>query len=487
MLYPAGNNMQGFATPKLKIGLFSIGLDAYWSQFPGLEARLKGYGESIAGKIESYGAEVVNIGLVDNPSKAAAAGHQLRQADVDMIFLHVATYALSSSVLPVVRRAKVPVVILNLAPSPSIDYERFNRLEDRTQMTGEWLAYCQACPVPEIANVFRRSRIPFFQVTGMLESDPVAWREIKDWIEAAQVAHVMEHNRLGLMGHYYGGMLDIYSDLTQQCAYFGGHIELVEVDELSALRTSVCEEQIAARVQQFYNVFDIQPDCQESELRCAARTSLALDTLVETHALGSLAYYYKGVGNPENEEAVSSLILGNSLLTARGIPVAGEYEIKNVQSMKIMDAFGTGGSFTEYYAVDFHDDVILMGHDGPGHIAIAEGKTKVRSLKVYHGKVGKGLSVEMSVKHGPVTLLSVVQTVDGKLKLLIAEGESVPGPILQIGNTNSRYKFSLGARNFINAWNAQGPAHHCAVGVGHIAGKLQKLSQLLGMESVVIC
>lgn len=478
--------MEGPPTAKLKIGLFSIGLDAYWPQFPGLKERLKGYSDSIAGKMKGYGAEVIDIGLVDNPTKAFAAGHQLRQADVDIIFLHVATYALSAIVLPVVRRAKVPVIILNLAPASAIDYERFNRLEDRTKMTGEWLAYCQACPVPEIANVFNRSHVAFFQVTGMLENDPVAWREIQEWIEAARVAVVMEHNRLGVMGHYYGGMLDIYSDLTQQCACFGGHIEFIEVDELASSRAAVRKEQIDARVREFYGAFDVQPDCPEAELRSAARTSIALDKLVDAHALGSLAYYYKGVGNLENEEAVSSLILGNSLLTARGIPVAGEYEIKNVQAMKIMDAFGAGGSFTEYYAVDFHDDVLLMGHDGPGHIAIAEGKTKVRPLMVYHGKVGKGLSVEMSVKHGPVTLLSVVQTVDGKLKLLMAEGESVPGPILQIGNTNSRYRFSIGARNFMNAWNAQGPAHHCAVGVGHIASKLQKLAQLLGMKSVLI-
>jgi L-arabinose isomerase len=222
-------------------------------------------------------------------------------------------------------------------------------------------------------------------------------------------------------------------------------------------------------------------------LERAARTSVALDRLVREHDLGSIAYYYMGTGNADNEDAISSIILGNSLLTARGVPVAGEYEIKNVQAMKILDTFGVGGSFTEYYAMDFHDDVVLMGHDGPGHLAIAEGRTKVRPLKVYHGKVGRGLSVEMSVKHGPVTLLSVVQTVEGKLKLLVAEAESVRGPILEIGNTNSRYRFSIGARRFVNEWNVHGPAHHCAVGVGHIADKIEKLGKLLRLEAVRVC
>jgi L-arabinose isomerase len=472
---------------QLKVGLFGIGLDTYWAQFPGLRDRLVGFTQQVAGKLESSRVRVINLGLIDTPEKSFAAGHEFRKADVDLIFLYVTTYALSSTVLPAVRRAKVPVIILNLSPAPAIDYERFNRLGDRTRMTGEWLAFCQPCPVPEIANVFNRCRIPFFQITGTLDDDPVAWAEISEWIEAARVAQVMEHNRLGVMGHYYGGMLDIYSDLTLQCAVFGGHLEIVEVDELAALRREVTTAAVVERAGKFRETFDVQPDCPAEELERAARTSVALDELVERHALGSMAYYYQGTGNPANEDAISSIILGTSLLTARGIPVAGEYEVKNVQAMKIMDAFGAGGSFSEFYATDYEDDVVLMGHDGPGHLAIAEGQTKVRPLGVYHGKVGRGLSVEMSVRKGPVTLLSVVQTVDGKLKLLMAEGESTPGPILQIGNTNSRYRFPVGVREFITNWNSHGPAHHCAIGVGHVADKLRKFGELIGIESVRVC
>ncbi|HKU25313.1 MAG TPA: hypothetical protein VJQ54_07560, partial [Candidatus Sulfotelmatobacter sp.] len=393
---------------QLKVGVFGVGLDTYWPQFPGLKERLTGFTTQVARKLEEFGTQVVNLGLIDTPENSFSAGHQFRKADVDLVFLHVTTYALSSTLLPAVRRAKVPVIILNLAPAPAIDYASFNRLGDRTRMTGEWLAHCQACAVPEIANVLQRCRIPFFQVTGTLEDDSEAWTEIGEWIEAARVAHVMEHNRLGVLGHYYQGMLDIYSDLTQQSAYFGGHVEIIEMEELTALRSNVNDADVGGRVTEFKSVFDVQPDCSEEELRRAARTSIALDRLVERHRLGSLAYYYKGSGNSETEDAISSIILGTSLLTARGVPVAGEYEIKNAQAMKIMDTFGAGGSFSEFYAVDYNDDVVLMGHDGPGHIAIAEGKTKVRPLHEYHGKIGQGLSVEMSVKHGPVTLLSVV-------------------------------------------------------------------------------
>ncbi|WP_411273249.1 arabinose isomerase [Daejeonella sp.] len=471
----------------LKIGLFGIGLDTYWPQFAGLKERLEGYLNIVEQKLSKIHPSVVNAGLVDTADKAFQAGRMFKTEDVDLIFLYATTYALSSTVLPVVQRAKVPVIILNLSPEAAIDYASFNAMTDRTKMTGEWLAFCSACPVPEIANVFNRVGIKFHQITGVLHDDPECWNEITEWVQAAEVANIMAYNRLGCMGHYYSGMLDIYTDLTQQYAHFGGHIELIEVEELASLRKEVGTQEVTDRIKLFYKTFDVQEECSVEELKKSAITSVALERLVEQYKLGSMAYYYKGTGNMENEEAISSIILGNSLLTAKGVPIAGEYEIKNVQAMKIMDSFGAGGSFTEYYAMDFKDDVVLMGHDGPGHIAIAQGKTKVRPLYVYHGKVGSGLSVEMSVKNGPVTLLSVVEKIGGKLMLLVAEGESVQGSILEIGNTNSRYKFQIGARNFVNKWNAQGPAHHCAVGVGHIHSKIEKLGQLLNIEVMQVC
>lgn len=468
----------------LKIGLFGIGLDAYWTQFAGLKERLEGYLGYVGEKLGRSGAEIVNLGLIDNPVAALDAGHEFRKSDVDLIFLHVTTYALSSTVLPVVQRAKVPVIILNLSPEKAINYDTFNRLGDRTKMTGEWLANVSACPVPEIANVFVRAGISFHQVTGVLHGDVEVWNEVSEWIEAAGVMKKMSHNRMGCMGHYYGGMLDVYSDLTLQLVQFGGHIEMLEVDELSSIRRKVTEKELNDRLDLFREEFEIRADCRDDDLAGAARTSVAMDKLVRDHDLGSLAYFYNGTGIPENEESLSTIILANSLLTARGIPVAGEYEIKNVQAMKIMDCFGAGGSFTEFYALDFNDDVVLMGHDGPGHLTIAEGKTRVKPLDVYHGKVGRGLSVEMSVRHGDITLLSVVQKADGRLMLLCAEGESVPGAILEIGNTNSRYRFPAGVKDFVNRWNSYGPAHHCAAGVGHIASKIIKLGKLLDMEVV---
>lgn len=471
----------------MKIGVFGIGLDTYWPQFEGLEARLHDHLAVVERRLRGFCPEVVNAGLVDTVDKAFAAGKLFRTEDVELIFVYVSTYALSSTVLPVVQGAKAPVVILNLSPGTAIDYVHFNSLRDRTQMTGEWLAHCSACAVPEIANVLNRVGIRFHEVTGMLEGDDGCWAEIGEWVEAARVAHVMRYNRLGLMGHYYSGMLDVYTDLTKQYAAFGGHIELLEVEELAALRKAVGGAEVEERMELFREVFDVTPECGVDDLGEAAITAIALEQLVTKYKLGSLAYYYKGTGNPDNELAIASIILGNSWLTANGVPVAGEYEVKNVQAMKILDSFGAGGSFTEYYAMDFDADVVLMGHDGPGHIAIAAGKTIVRPLRVYHGKVGSGLSVEMSVKKGPVTLLSVVEKREGGLLLLVAEGESVAGPILQIGNTNSRYKFSLGARAFVNRWNSYGPAHHCAVGVGLLGTRLEKFAALINMEMVKVC
>ena len=468
-----------------RIGLFGIGLETYWNQFEGLLDNLKNYQDRIKKKIESYGSEVIDAGMIDNPQKAQEASVLLKTSDVELVFLYISTYALSSTVLPVVRNLGVPVILLNLQPVPQLDYTEFNNLGDRGKMTGVWLEHCQACSVPEIAGVFNRAGIRYEIVTGFLE-DNIAWAEIGEWVEATRVAKLLRLNRMGILGHYYGGMLDVYTDLTKMSAVFGTHFEMLEMCELKNLRDEITPLEIHQKASEFHNSFDVGKECEIAEIERAAKTSAALDKLFENHQLGSLAYYYEGQPGNDYENIVTSVIAGNTLLTGKNIPVAGECEIKNAHAMKIMAEFGAGGLFSELYLVDFKDNVLYLGHDGPAHFAIAEGKVKMVPLPVYHGKPGKGLSIQMTVKQGPVTLLSVVEGKD-EIFLLTAEGEAVAGPVLQIGNSNSRYHFSIGAKEFINQWSKQGPAHHCAVGTGYIASKIEKLGRLLNIKTKNIC
>jgi L-arabinose isomerase len=462
-----------------------VGLDTYWPQFPKLRERLLGYQEKIRQRLAKSG-EVVDAGLIDHCEQAGEAVSVFARGEVDIIFLYVSTYALSSTVLPIVQRARVPVVVLNLQPVPQLDYEAFNRLGDRGAMTGVWLEHCQSCSVPEFASVFNRAGIPFHLVNGYLD-DEEAWREIDEWTAAARVLAGMRESRVGVLGGYYSGMLDVYSDMTQLAAVFGAHFELLEMDQLVALRQQVTDAEIETKQREFREKFDVSAQCEQGELERAARTACALDALVAKHRLGALAYYYEGEEGSAQRDVATSVIAGNTLLTASHVPVAGECEIKNVQAMKIMDLLGAGGSFSEFYLTDFKDDVIFLGHDGPAHFAIAEGRVGLVPVPVYHGKPGKGLSIQMTVAHGPVTLLSVVQHRDGKISLLVAEGESVAGPVLQIGNTNSRYRFSIGVKEFMTRWSSAGPAHHCAIGVGHVAGKLEKFARLIEVDFQRVC
>lgn len=471
---------------KVKIGLFGIGLDTYWFQFDGLLDKLKSFQQRIKDRLEQYGTEVTDAGIVDNPGKAIEAAGLFRRNEVDLIILNISTYALSHNVLPLIQRVKCPMIVLNLQPSEAIDYKKFNSIGDRGIMTGEWLSYCQSCVTPELASVFKRAGVKYSLVTGYLE-ELYVWNEIGEWIAACAVMKVVNNCRIGVMGHYYNGMLDVYSDITMLSAAFGCHFELIEFGALKSLREKISADEVNSKIKQFKEWFNISEECSSDDISQSARSSIALDRLTEKYDLGALSYYYEGEGDPEYEKIVTSLIPGMTLLTGQNIPVAGECEIKNALAMKIMDAFNAGGSFSEFYGMDFTDDIILMGHDGPAHFKIAEGKVGLVPLPVFHGKPGKGLSIQMKVADGPVTLLSVCQGKDGQTTLLTAQGHSVEGPTLQIGNTNSRYKFPISAREFINNWSKAGPSHHCAIGTGHVSSQISKLAELLNIDFRRIC
>lgn len=479
---------------KAQVGVFGIGLAAYWPQFEGLKARLEGYQLSIENRLREMGAEVISAGLVDDAPGARVAGDLFTRENVDLIVCYVGTYSTSSQVLPAVQRHHAPVLVLNLQPVPALDYLDTD--------TAEWLANCCACCVPEISNAFARSRIRFNVVSGLLyevegqanQYYRRAWQEIEDWVHAASVMRSINYSRIGFLGHTYPGMLDLYSDFTMHHAQLGTHVEVLEMDDLHQRVQYVTEAEIAAKIEEIGSVFDIAEPGQDKismpvtdeAMRWSAQVAVGLDKLVTDFDLQGLTYYYRGLDANANEELGASLIVGNSLLTARGIPASGEGDLKTCVAMMLMDRLNAGGSFTEFYAMDFNDDFILMGHDGPGHITISDGKPVLRGLGLFHGKRGYGVSVEFKVKTGPITILGMTQTAEGRLKLLAAEGHSIPGDTLQIGNTNSRLKFGLDPAAFMNAWCVEGPTHHCALGIGHQLGKIRKFARLLDLDLCVI-
>ena len=469
-----------------RVGIFGIGLAAYWPQFEGLRERLEGYQRGIEARLETMGVELVSAGLVDTAQGARRAGELFAQSRLDLVLLYTATYATSSQVLPTVQAVDAPVVILNLQPTRTFDYEAMT--------TGEWLANCSACCVPEIAGAFTRARIGYRTVTGTLVDGDPAWDVLREWLDAAHAVRSLRTARIGFLGHTYPGMLDMYSDFTQVHAQTGAHVEVLEIDDLVERVESADADLIARKGDEIRATFEladagVDPIADEITPEIfdwSARVAAGLDRLVDDFELDGLTYYYRGVGGNIAERVTAGLIVGNSLLTARGVPASGEGDLKTNLAMLLLDRLGAGGSYTEFYALDFDEEFVLMGHDGPGHLAIADGRPVARALKLYHGKAGAGLSIEMKVRLGPVTILGVTQTADGRLKLIAAEGESIAGPTFRIGNTNSRIRFPAGPAAFFDAWCLEGPTHHVALGVGHQADRLRKVADLLDLELAVV-
>jgi len=472
---------------KCKIGYFGSGLAAYWPQFPLLKPAVLATMERHVRKLEEMGCEVVAGGLVDRAERSAEVGDLFAREGVDLIIGEIMTYTASHVLVPVAQRNIAPYLTLALQMVPTVHYDTIST-EDMTLIGA-------AMTAPEVACAFERCALPFHCVVGG-DFEAQTWTRVREWIEAAAVKRALMDSRLGYLGHYYPGMLDMYSDFTMHQGQLGAHIEILEMCDLQHRVGLVTDAELQAKLAAIHQMFVMPPPGYDRiteqvdpvELEYAARVACAEDRLAADFALDGLAYYYRGWNDNEYERIGAAMIVGNSMLTARGIPCAGEADLKTCAAMFILEHMNAGGSFCEMYLLDYEAGIVIAGHDGPGHIGIGDKKPILRGLKLFHGKAGRGVSVEFNVKNGPVTMLGITQTRHGKLKLIAAQGESVPGPIFQIGNTNTRVRFGdMSPGEFGQAWTETGSTHHFALGVGHQLGKIEKLAKLLDLELVVVC
>ena len=462
---------------RTRVGVVAGGLGAYWPQFPELLPQLQRCARRVVERLTALDCDVVDAGFVSDASEGARAAERLRQAGLDLIVLYIPTYLTSSMMLPIAKRTGAPVLVLNLQPTEAMDHATFD--------TGQWLAYCGSCSVPEMSNAFRRCGIDFRSVSGYLEEER-SWSKVAAWVKAAGIRAGLTASRHGLMGHLYPGMLDVSTDLTLISAQFGGHMEVVEFDDLRVRVAAVTDAEVADRVDLARQIFDLDDTVQLPDLQWGAKVSVGLDRLVADFGLDSLAYYHRGLEGEQHERLGAGMILGASLLTARGIPTVGEYELRTSLAMLIMDRLGGGGSFTELQALNFFDDVVEMGHDGPAHLAISSSRPLLRGLGIYHGKRGWGVSVEFDVAHGPITTFGIAQQRDGSFTLVVSEGTVVPGPLLQIGNTTSRVDFGCHPGDWVDRWSDTGISHHWALGVGHRAAEVAAVAELLQLSFVQV-
>ena len=458
---------------KPRIGLVAGGLGTYWPQFPDLLPQLQESARYVSERFRGMDAEVTDVGFISDAQEGATAAEELRLADCDLIVLFLTTYLTSSMVLPIAQRANTPVLVIDLQPTEKMDHASFD--------TGAWLAYCGQCPVPEVGNVFRRAGIPFRSVSGWLRQES-AWQRIERWINAAHVRAALRHARHGLMGHVYPGMLDVSTDLTLLPTTFGSHVEVLEFDDLRVRVEEVTDAETTERMSLAREIFTLDETVNDEDFAWGARVSVGLDRLVEDFGLDSLAYYHRGLAGEQHERLGAGMILGASLLTARGIPATGEYELRTTVAQLATQVVGAGGSFCEIQALNFEDGVVEMGHDGPAHLAVSARNPLLRGLGVYHGKRGWGVSVEFDVQPGPVTLLGLGQDRDGSLAFVASEGTVVPGPLLEIGNTTSRVDFGRDPGEWVDEWSATGIGHHWSLSIGHRAGDYRAAASLLGID-----
>lgn len=471
------------------VGVMSIGLDTYWDQFPGLLEEMRRKSARLREKLEFHQVTVRDFGMIDRAEKAYAALPEIQAADLDVLFVDMVTYGTSATFGVIARALSIPVVLVALQPQAAMDYPNGTTF---LQLSNDDL-----CAVPEFTGVALRMGRPVSDlIIGMLDGDPVADAALAEWCRIAHVRHDLSRARIGYMGRVLDTMLDMQTDPTALTAAFGCCPVPCEPDEIMREFTPLTAadpavEAMSRRILDFFDTPD--PGCDPlterltaADLALSARAAVALERFIDRRNLDGFAYYYEGEPGSEMRRLVTNFIVGNSLLTGAGFPMCGEFDLKTCVAMLIMDRLEAGGSFAEFHPIDFERDTVLVGHDGPHHLNIADRRPVLRSLKKYHGKPGTGAGVEFNIRTGPITMLSIGINGSGKFRFIIAEGESVPGPIPPTGNTNTHGRFAPDVRTFLRRWCMAGPTHHFALGVGRHARSLVRIADSFGVESVVV-
>ncbi len=473
-------------TRKPRIGIVGMGHYIYWPQFDGLLNELKGKQKSFADYF-SKAVDVIDLGFADDIDSAFITMKKAQGSDLDALFIVMSTYITSQVVFPFAKYLKIPQILVGLQPLERLDYGKTT--------TYMQLVNDDICSMPEFAGVYERlgAEMPFFMVETAGNHARIAAR-VGEFERAISALAAFKYAKFGYLGHTYDGMYDMNTDPTAFASAFGSHVKMLEMCELCDYVKGASEQAVKAKLEEIRAVFDIREPSSDpltdyvadSDLSLAARCAVGLDTLVENNGLSALAYFYKGEGGNEYEQIASNLIIGNSLLTSRGIPLAGEADLKTAAAMMIMNRLGGGGSFAELHPFDTVDDIVLIGHDGPHNLSISNDKPILRKLKKFHGKSGCGVSVEFKLKTGPISLLSCSLDRNGRFKLVSATGESMPGAIPATGNTNTKCRFKVPATEFVEKWCACGPTHHLALGIGDRSRELALFARMAKLAHIAV-
>ena len=462
--------------PRPRIGVLPTGHEMYWGQFPGLREKCLALWEAMRHRLQQIG-DVIAPELVDTPEKAAAAGELFAHQNVDLVLIFPLGYTTGMVMAPAVKDLSVPLRILNTHMDSSYDYA--------TADTAEYLYHEGPCCVPEYAGTLVSLGKRFRVRTGHF-GDARFRREVEADCRGAAAARAFKALNFGVIGNTYTGMTDMPVDEHRVLRATGRLLRRPEVEEIEEAFHRVTPGQLEDMYRQFREMYDVDPTVTNEHLRFSAQTAVAYDEVIARHDISAFGYYWWGEKDLITQLRAQSA-LAVSRLAAMGKPGVTEGDVKTAMGMKILDLLGGGGMFVEFFAVNFDENQLLLGHDGPSNVNVADGRPRLQHLDVHHGKTGHGLGIDFRMKQGPITLVNVTQFDAGdSFKLIYTVGEVVAGSILNIGNPNCRIRINRPIHEFFDAWCQQGPCHHIALGVGDHSAAIEAFAEASGFRQAKI-
>ncbi len=468
---------------KPKIGLLFLAGDSWWEA--GICTAASGPYAGFLEKVEhdvaaaiaalSKDYTVISSGLLHTTDQLIEEARRFNAENVEAIVFCPIIWTNDPPVVEFIQEA-------NNVPLALWAYDPYGKILDYYKIE-VWLRSSGPVSVQQVSSLFHNHGWDYAVVFGN-EKDPACLRELQAFLRAATVKKSLTETRIAVLPSPCRMVMGTWIDEAYLHEHFGVELVYVTVDRFAEIAENISDAEAGQYVQWLKEHAKIT-NTPEDMLLMSSKHALAMVWLTEDLDLSGIALedfhedFYRILGVRPH--------LYHPRLGELGCTVGLEADVPGVLATIIAGRLaGHMAMFNEFYTIDKHRDLVLMGHPGMGELSVGDPATfEVTPDLEFDERQKRGAWISYRAKPGPMTHLNLTPDA-GRLKATAWTGEAIFGPRLMEGYAHMLVRPDTEALPLFQKIVERGLIQHWGTVHGNILPELQHFARLTGLDLVVI-